>query len=56
MYARIGTPICPNDGTEISSQTIDQMADKIMENPEKTRIQILAPIVKKRKKDSTKGA
>ena len=33
MYARIGTPICPNDGTEISSQTIDQMADKIMENP-----------------------
>lgn len=49
MYARIGTPICPNDGTEISSQTIDQMADKIMENPEKTRIQILAPIIKEKK-------
>ncbi|GEL67704.1 excinuclease ABC subunit UvrA [Marinilactibacillus psychrotolerans] len=49
MYARIGTPICPNDGTEISSQTIDQMSDKIMENPEKTRIQILAPIIKEKK-------
>ena len=49
MYARIGTPICPNDGTEISSQTIDQMADKIMENPEQTRIQILAPIIKEKK-------
>lgn len=49
MYARIGTPICPNDGTEISSQTIDQMADKILENPEKTRIQILAPIIKEKK-------
>ncbi|WP_413527041.1 excinuclease ABC subunit UvrA [Marinilactibacillus psychrotolerans] len=49
MYARIGTPICPNDGTEISSQTIDQMVDKIMENPEKTRIQILAPIIKEKK-------
>lgn len=49
MYARIGTPICPNDGTEISSQSVDQMVDSIMENPEKTRIQILAPIVKEKK-------
>ncbi|WP_028274222.1 excinuclease ABC subunit UvrA [Atopococcus tabaci] len=45
MYARIGKPICPNDGTEITSQTIDQMVDRILELPERSRIQILAPVV-----------
>lgn len=45
MYARIGTPICPNDGTEISSQSIDQMIEQIMEYPERTKMQILAPVV-----------
>lgn len=49
MYARIGKPICPNDGTEISSQSIEQMVDRILEYPESTRIQILAPIVKEKK-------
>ena len=45
LYARVGHPICPNDGTEITSQTVEQMVDRILEYPEKTRIQILAPIV-----------
>jgi len=49
MYARIGTPICPNDGTEISSQSIEQMVDRILEYPEKTRLQILSPVVKEKK-------
>src|SRR5690554_2919741 len=49
MYARIGTPICPNDGTEISSQSIEQMVDRILDYPEKTRLQILAPVIKEKK-------
>jgi len=49
MYARIGKPICPNDGTEISSQSVDQMADRIESYPERTRLQILAPIIKEKK-------
>lgn len=49
LYARVGTPICPNDGTEITSQSVDQMVEKILELPERTRIQVLAPIVKARK-------
>lgn len=49
MYARIGTPICPNDGTEISSQSVEQMVDRILEYPERTRLQILAPVVKGKK-------
>ncbi|MCC5889675.1 MAG: excinuclease ABC subunit UvrA [Alkalibacterium sp.] len=49
MYARIGKPICPNDGTEISSQSIEQMVDRVLEYPERTRLQILAPIVKEKK-------
>src|SRR5699024_9309189 len=42
LYARIGTPYCYKCGKEISSQTVDQMVDKIMELPERSRIQILA--------------
>jgi len=49
MYARIGKPICPNDGTEISSQSIEQMVDRILEYPERTRLQILAPVIKEKK-------
>ena len=49
LYARVGKPICPIHGTEISSQTIQQMVDRLMELPERTRIQILAPIVSGRK-------
>src|SRR5690625_3563718 len=46
LYARIGTPICPNDGTEISSQSVDQMVEQIRDLPERTRIQVLATVIK----------
>ncbi|EXJ23578.1 Excinuclease ABC subunit A [Alkalibacterium sp. AK22] len=49
MYARVGKPICPNDGTEISSQSIEQMVDRLLEYPERTRLQVLAPVVKEKK-------
>lgn len=49
LYARIGKPICPKHGIEITSQTIEQMVDRVMELPERTRLQVLAPIVKGRK-------
>ena len=49
LFARVGKPICPTHGTEISSQTIEQMVDRLMEFPERTRMQILAPIVSGRK-------
>lgn len=49
LYARIGIPHCPVCGREISQQTIDQMVDTIMELPEGTRIQLLAPIARSRK-------
>lgn len=49
LYARIGHPYCPKHGVEITSQTIEQMVDRIMEYPERTKLQILAPIVSGRK-------
>ncbi len=49
LYARIGIPHCPNCGREISRQTVDQMVDQIMALPEKTRLQLLAPVVRGRK-------
>lgn len=49
LYARIGTPYCPKCGREISSQTIDQMVDRLMELEERTKIQILAPVVRGKK-------
>ncbi|MDD4570027.1 MAG: excinuclease ABC subunit A, partial [Tepidanaerobacteraceae bacterium] len=49
LFARIGKPHCPNCGKEISQQTVDQMVDAIMDLPEGTRIQILAPVVRGRK-------
>lgn len=49
LYARIGTPHCPECGREIAKQTVDQMVDQIMALPERTKIQILAPVVRGRK-------
>jgi len=54
LYARIGKPHCPKCGKEIVQQTIDQMVDAIMELGERTRIQILAPIVRGRKGEHQK--
>ena len=54
LYARIGIPHCPNCGREIARQTVDQMVDRIMELPESTRIQILAPVVRGRKGEHQK--
>ena len=49
LYARIGIPHCPQCGKEIQKQTIDQMVDRIMSLPERTKIQLLAPMVRGRK-------
>ncbi|MCI3923345.1 excinuclease ABC subunit UvrA [Paenibacillus sp. TRM 82003] len=54
MFARIGRPHCPNHGIEISSQTIEQMVDRIMEYPERTKLQILAPIISGKKGEHVK--
>lgn len=49
LYARVGIPHCPVCGKEIKQQTVDQIADAVLELPEKTKIQILAPIIKGKK-------
>ncbi|MGG2053169.1 excinuclease ABC subunit UvrA [Lysinibacillus pakistanensis] len=49
LYARIGKPICPNHGIEITSQTIEQMVDRLITYPERTKMQLLAPMVSGRK-------
>lgn len=49
LFARVGRPTCPIHNIEISSQTIEQMVDRIMEYPERTKMQILAPVVSGRK-------
>ena len=49
LYARTGVPHCPNCGREIKKQTVDQMVDRILELPEKTRIYVMAPVVRGRK-------
>ncbi|MBR1391695.1 MAG: excinuclease ABC subunit UvrA [Lachnospiraceae bacterium] len=54
LYARIGIPHCPNCGKEIKKQTVDQMVDQIMSLPEKTKIQLLAPVVRGRKGEHQK--
>ncbi len=54
LFARIGRPHCPTHGIEITSQTVEQMVDRIMEYPERTKIQILAPLISGRKGEHTK--
>ena len=54
LYARIGVPHCPVCGREIKQQTVDQIVDKIMELPEGTKIQLLAPVIRGRKGEHIK--
>ena len=54
LYARIGIPHCPKCGREIRRQSVDQMVDQVMELPERTRIQLLAPVVRGRKGEHAK--
>lgn len=49
LYARCGHPICPNDHVEITSQSVEQMVDQVLELPERTKIQILSPIIYQKK-------
>ena len=49
LWARVGTPICPNDHIPITSQSPDQMVDRVLELPERTRLQILSPVVRSKK-------
>ncbi|WP_411502662.1 excinuclease ABC subunit UvrA [Brevibacillus centrosporus] len=54
LYARVGRAVCPDHGIEIQSQTVEQMVDRVMEYPERTRMQILAPMVQGRKGEHVK--
>ena len=54
LYARVGIPHCPNCGREISRQSVDQMVDQILDLPEGTRFQVLAPVVRGRKGEHAK--
>ncbi len=54
LYARVGVPHCPKCGREISKQTVDQMVDQLLSLPERTRMQLLAPVVRARKGEHAK--
>ena len=54
LYARVGVPHCPVCGREIKQQTVDQIVDKVMELPEKTKIQIMSPVVREKKGEHVK--
>ncbi|MBR4514824.1 MAG: excinuclease ABC subunit UvrA [Lachnospiraceae bacterium] len=54
LYARVGVPHCPKCGREIERQTVDQMVDEVMRLPEKTKLHILAPVIRGRKGEHTK--
>ncbi|MBM7541536.1 excinuclease ABC subunit UvrA [Amphibacillus cookii] len=54
LYARVGHPTCPTHGNEITSQTVEQMVDRILAYPERTKLQILAPVVSGRKGEHVK--
>ena len=54
MYARIGIPHCPVCGREIRQQTVDQIVDKVLEMPEKTKIQVMSPVVRAKKGEHRK--
>lgn len=49
LYARVGKPICPNDGTPIESQSVEQMVNRVLDLPERTKLQVLAPMVNGKK-------
>ncbi|RKD76547.1 excinuclease ABC subunit A [Sinobaca qinghaiensis] len=54
LFARIGRPVCPNHGIEIASQTVQQMVDRMMAYPERTKMQILSPLISGRKGEHVK--
>ena len=54
LYARVGVPHCPVCGREIKQQTIDQIVDQVLALPEKTKIQVMAPVVRGRKGEHVK--
>lgn len=56
LWARAGTPICPNDNIPITSQSPDQMVDRILKLPERTRLQILSPIIRDKKGTQKKSS
>ncbi|GMA57851.1 hypothetical protein GCM10025858_23540 [Alicyclobacillus sacchari] len=54
LFARVGHPYCPNCHIPIQSQTVEQMVDRVMKLPERTRLQVLAPVVRGRKGEHQK--